>query len=399
MGGMIALAVRNLGRRKGRTLALALGIASLAATAFLISALFVSSHRSLALGAMRLGADAVAVPHGEGKAYATGSALLSGMPLQGYLQASLVNTLAARNDIQADTGQLFIVSAELPCCSVGDTLLVGFDPESDFTVRPWLRKLLASSLKPNEIIAGSGLLSEPGGKVSFYGSLFTIAGKLEPTGITSLDRSVFMPMAGARKMIAQSAEKAEQPLHIPPDSLSAIFLRFAPGVDPERAAIEIEYAHPEVEVVLASRTFTAAKEKLTAPLLAMTAAGVLQWAAVLVLAGVIFTLSIGERSREAGVMRAMGARRGHLVAMFLSEAFIVSVIGAAVGTAAGLMGLFIFQDFLRVMMSDTLLMPSGTLLSGLASGAFGFATVVGVLTSLRPALRTASQSIPQSVTY
>jgi putative ABC transport system permease protein len=399
MRGMFALAVRNLGRRRGRALALVLGIASLAATAFLISSLFASSHQSITRGGMRLGADAVAVPRGEGGAFASGNALLAGMPSHEYLDASIVNTLAARDDVDASTGQLFIVSAELPCCSVGDTLLVGFDPEGDFTVRPWLRDMLVSPLRSDEIIVGYGLLSEPGGKVTFFGSLFTIAGKLEPTGITSLDRSVFMPLEGARRMIADSSRKAEQTLNIPPDRLSAVFLRFAPGVEAERAAIEIEYEHPELEVVLASRTLTEARQKLTAPLWAMTAAGVLQWAAVLVLAGVLFSLSIGERSREAGLLRAMGARRGHIKAMFLWEAVIVSALGAAVGTALGVFGLFLFKDFLRVMMRGALLMPSGALLAWLSAGAFGFATLAGLLASLRPASRAARRSIQLSITH
>jgi ABC-type antimicrobial peptide transport system permease subunit len=53
--------------------------------------------------------------------------------------------------------------------------------------------------------------------------------------------------------------------------------------------------------------------------------------------GVINTMmmSIGERTREIGTLRAIGATKGQVMKMFMSEAFLIGLIGAIVGVFIG----------------------------------------------------------------
>jgi putative ABC transport system permease protein len=53
--------------------------------------------------------------------------------------------------------------------------------------------------------------------------------------------------------------------------------------------------------------------------------------------GVINTMlmSISERTREIGTLRAIGARKGDVLKMFMSEAFLIGLIGAGVGVLIG----------------------------------------------------------------
>ncbi|MFQ5969312.1 MAG: ABC transporter permease [Nitrososphaerales archaeon] len=66
--------------------------------------------------------------------------------------------------------------------------------------------------------------------------------------------------------------------------------------------------------------------------------------------GIITTLytSVMERTREIGTMKAIGAQNRDILSLFLSEAVMIGVIGAAVGIMVGIVGGFVLTT---VMMS------------------------------------------------
>ncbi len=69
--------------------------------------------------------------------------------------------------------------------------------------------------------------------------------------------------------------------------------------------------------------------------------GIFQVIRVIIAALVLFsiantmTMSVFERVREIGTLRALGARRGRILRLFLAEGFLTGVLGGAIGVAAG----------------------------------------------------------------
>jgi putative ABC transport system permease protein len=52
----------------------------------------------------------------------------------------------------------------------------------------------------------------------------------------------------------------------------------------------------------------------------------------------IMTITVTERTAEIGLLRALGARRGHILGLFLAEAIILSALGGGAGLALGASG-------------------------------------------------------------
>jgi putative ABC transport system permease protein len=93
----------------------------------------------------------------------------------------------------------------------------------------------------------------------------------------------------------------------------------------------------------------------------------------------IMLVSVTERTREIGIRKAIGAPKRAILAQFISEAVILSLIGGAAGVAAGLIG----SRFRIVGIQPVIAAYSIPL-------AFGVAIAVGLFFGIYPANRAAS---------
>ena len=93
------------------------------------------------------------------------------------------------------------------------------------------------------------------------------------------------------------------------------------------------------------------------------------------------TVSVMERTREIGTLKAVGAKSGDVMFMFLSEAMVTGVVGGAIGAA---FGFFLGSVIGRLI--ELSVTPSVTL------GLFvvGFAVVTSILSGLYPAWRASN---------
>ncbi|HOS02462.1 MAG TPA: FtsX-like permease family protein, partial [Candidatus Hydrogenedentes bacterium] len=94
----------------------------------------------------------------------------------------------------------------------------------------------------------------------------------------------------------------------------------------------------------------------------------------------IMLASVTERTREIGIRRALGAKRGDIVLQFLIETVLLSATGGIIGVALGLSVPLIITHFAHMKTIVTLWSPIL---------AFGISAIIGVVFGLYPAMRAA----------
>ncbi|MGF7159648.1 lipoprotein-releasing system permease protein [Rhodoligotrophos appendicifer] len=102
----------------------------------------------------------------------------------------------------------------------------------------------------------------------------------------------------------------------------------------------------------------------------------------------VLVVSVIQRSRDIGILRAMGTSRGQVLRVFLIQGGILGFAGSLAGSALGAAGLVVWHNYARQADGSELfpLVLEPTLF--IASAAL--ATVTGVAAAIAPAMRAAS---------
>ncbi|PAZ13560.1 hypothetical protein CLM62_23885 [Streptomyces sp. SA15] len=119
-------------------------------------------------------------------------------------------------------------------------------------------------------------------------------------------------------------------------------------------------------------------------------------AIVIAVLGVVNTLalSVVERTREIGLLRAIGLARRQLRRMIRLESVVIAVFGAVLGLALGLVWGVCTQQVLALQGMDALAIPWYTILAVVVGSA-----VVGVVAALLPALRASRMNVLAAIAH
>ncbi len=122
--------------------------------------------------------------------------------------------------------------------------------------------------------------------------------------------------------------------------------------------------------------------------------GVVMIVVVLGVASVL-VVSVVQKRREIGILRAMGATQGQVLRVFLLQGAIVGAIGSALGVLLATLLVWLFSTFVRG--SDGLPLFVITLAPALALQIAALATLCGVLAAVAPARRAAALDPAQAI--
>ncbi len=208
-------------------------------------------------------------------------------------------------------------------------------------------------------------LAAPGSRINVRGCEFEVQGIIEPETNQLLRSAVMVPIGSARELLRQR------------DVVTALLISPTRASEIEPLQRAIEQQHPSLMVISDRQLAENARTLLER---VNQLFSVVRWTSVCVAAlliAIVMFVSVLERTRELGTLRAIGAPARALVSMILCESAGIALSGSLVGVPLS-----------RIVIRQAL----GPDAAGIRSrriewGAAGILTGFGILASLLPAAR------------
>ncbi|MBQ8975352.1 MAG: ABC transporter permease [Oscillospiraceae bacterium] len=381
------LSAKNLKRKPARTAALILLAAFLSFSILGGSLIVMSLRNGLRSYESRLGADIVVVPKQARSHGTVESIILQGIPGYFYMDKSVLEKVQATQGVQTATPQFYLASASSGCCSVA-VQIIGFDPETDFSIQPWIRESYSGTIGDGDIIVGCNITVPKNRTLKFYNVDCNVAAKLDKTG-TGLDNAVYANMNTIHQMMEASVTQGfDYFSDISADrAISSVMIKVADGYDIEQVTGDINIHVRKIEATQAKNMVSGIASGLTNVSNIIGVLTVVIWVLAIVILIVAFVMISHERTKEFAVLRVIGASRKMLSRLMLTESAIISAIGAAIGAAVACLIVFPFSSVIKDSLELPYLMPPTGTVIALIAGAIVLSVVAGSLTSAASARR------------
>ncbi|MDE5910413.1 MAG: ABC transporter permease [Lachnospiraceae bacterium] len=347
------LAFLNIVHRPVRAIGLIVIVAAFAFVIFGGNMLNTSLKTGIDNMADRLGADLMVIPKGADQNLE--NSLLRSEPSTFYMEDNIVCRLALMDGVEKASYQLFIASLDAACCTE-PVQLIGYDPETDFIIKPWMVNSMTGELSFGDVVVGNLVLAEPGDEVTFFGQPFKVAAKLDKTGM-GFDSSIFMTADTAQHMIDLSGERAVHPAGDSQDLISAVFLKIKNDTDLHQIVDQITKSYENVEVVISDDFMSNISNKLNKTSGITYVVAIFLWIAAILVLLFVFSITFNERKREFALLAALGADRKRLTGIIMCESLMIAAAGTICGIFITGLILFPFQTLISVSMELPYLMP------------------------------------------
>lgn len=160
------LPLENLKRKPLRTAALIIVSACLSAIFFGGSLISMNLERGLNSMRERMGADIMVIPQGT---HTKAEALLTNSGSSTFYFTNDIENLVRRSPgVQKASAQTYISSLSAGCCAE-KLQIIGFDPDSDFVIGPWIYSQHKQKLQKGEMIAGANVIVSYMNTVRLFG--------------------------------------------------------------------------------------------------------------------------------------------------------------------------------------------------------------------------------------
>lgn len=400
----LRLAWRNLAHRPLRTALTVTGIGLAVAVAVSLIGFNLGYRESINVSIDKLGFQVMLMA--KGCPYEAATMMLKGGTGLLYLPSSTYTAVRSDPELSAIT-PIFVGVAQKEGSGIREdsassfAIVSGIERESFLAMKPWLTfsdkpgyqggRWFAENAE-DEVVMGFEaaeyeqrkvgdrlyLSVTPQGQTEAVSREFKVVGILERTG-TQDDGTIFMSLPLARKLFNR------------PDELTIVGVKLRQFSGVALREFEKRWAAlPEVQVVSLQQvktTLVSLVETAQAMIGAVAAVAI-----IVAIIGVINTIlmSVGERTGEIGIMKAIGAGRGDIFQMIWLETLIICVAGGILGCAGAVLGSRGVEQALRALIDvgtrGSIVVISANVLVGAMLGA----AVIGVFAGLYPAWRAAS---------
>jgi len=386
----LSLVVKNPFRNKTRSalaiVGIAIGIMVIVALGMVTGGLKSSTQSTLKAGA----AEITALQTGSNSLIGSGGTLNESLATDllsiggvkdttGILRAT--NTSTTTNQLSSNSSQSSFGpggSISVTGIDAGKLSLVGIDSVNGTTF---------SNSSTDEVIVGKTFAQDQnitvGNTINLYGKDFKITGTFE-TGSFITDAGIYMPLSTLQNLTSND------------NKISAILVKVTDNANVTTVSQNIESTYPNQ---LTTTTAEATASRINQGLgFIDTASWAISLLAIFIGAvGVINTMimSVYERTREIGVLKAVGWTDKRILAMILGESIVLTLIAFVVGTVIAVVGVEILLTYSPSV--SGIIKPSFAL--DIFVRAFLVAFLVGVIGGLYPAYRASRLSPTEALRY
>ncbi|MBC6467880.1 ABC transporter permease [Actinomadura alba] len=181
--------------------------------------------------------------------------------------------------------------------------------------------------------------------------------------------------------------------HAPSELVQLAYVDTEDVAEARRSIESALAAHPNV--ILRDREETKAQARQEIDQLVAVIIALLVLSVIIAALGIVNTLALSviERTREIGLLRAVGMSRRQLRRMVRYESVVIAVFGATLGLAVGVASGWALQRAMADQGVDVLTIPFGRL-----AGYAVVAAVIGVIAAIWPARRAARMDVLRAIT-
>lgn len=376
------LPFRNLLRRPGRTLALVALTAMLALSVFGGSIVVMSLQQGLNSLESRLGADIIVVPSSAQSKVSFQNMLLQGTTGAFYMDSENLERVREVEGVESAAPQVFLASLKADCCSV-KIQVIGFDPETDFFVQPWIEQSYKQELDDLDVVAGCKVEAGIGETIRIYDERCKVVGRLAATG-TGLDTAVYCNLNTMKTLLkAAEAKGISHKVTSDPDDdvISAIYVKVREGFDISQVNSKIQGHTRKCSAVRTKSMLTDVSDSLSGISKTITVLIAAIWVLALVILMISFVMIAGERKREFAVLRLLGTSRSMLSGLILKESALCSLMGGILGIAIASLIVFPFTTLIETKLGLPYLRPTTASVLLLALASLAATAVIGAAAS------------------
>lgn len=382
---LFSLALRNLRRRRSRTLLTIAGVAIAVSVLFSLLAFNAGYEQELTKEVDNLGIHLLAVP--KGCPYEAASMIIHGGVIPKYLNETDLASIRSIPGVAVATPILmhqFLLNGT-------SHIVYGIESSDMLMLRPYWHTdgRFFSDSEKNVMVVGRGLAEKEnlkiGQKLNFGPKKepFEIIGILDRTGGQE-DEFHFVSLSETQQVFGKE------------NKVNAVAVLLDDVTQISDISDEIEKI-PEVQVVTMTQvTGTIMNLVSSARVLLFSLIAV---AVIISACGISNTLlmSVHERTRELGMLKAIGASSADIGIMILTETVVITTLGGIVGVGGALVGGGLIEQFIRGAIPYA---PSGSLIaydSTTALLCISFSVILGLVCGLFPAYRSSRLSPMEAI--